>query len=568
MPDYSKVPQELKDCRCWVVTRPTPDLKRPGKLKKLPVSVITGSGDDWNLEKNLGSFEQALEFCRTHEGYIPGFAFEHSPYLGVDIDSGCEKNGLPKPAAQAVLAEFADNHYCELSPSSTGYRCFIKRTAALPAGTKERQAYKLYGGCTVEIFSGGFCTVTGRAISQSASVLNANPIDVFSWCQAKKQADAQADEAGGRNNGLASYAGKLVKKGLSYQEAKDLIIAANQNLAEPLSLADLESTVLSSLRKWIEDAGSTKSEPLPSLVVLSATELLRYKFEERPPIFTTPNNSPVFHQASINQIHAWRGVGKTNFATGIGSAAARGEQFLAWKANGQFPVLYVEGELPGAELQERIMSQVRDCDNYYLITPEAQPNSMIPPLTDPRVRDLVEEAVVKHGIKILFLDSISTLANIPTNDEDNWLALCAWFRVLRNKYHLANFFLHHDGKSGMQRGHSKVEDLLDKSVQLTWENGYQGADGLKFTLRFDKARQPVKETNFLEVEWDNELGWAYRDRSAEDKKKKALEMIAADKRSVEICRELHISKTTLSNWRNEGKQQPELPLEESSEEAF
>ena len=218
---------------------------------------------------------------------------------------------------------------------------------------------------------------------------------------------------------------------------------------------------------------------------------------------------PVFHTSSIIQVHAFRGVGKTAFELGLCGALVTGEEFLQWKATRQFRVLYVEGELPGDEMQERVRTLVGDNQNFAVITPEDQPDSRIPSLMTDEGRRLIEEAIVTFTTEVLVLDSISTLANIATNDESEWLVLCEWFRLLRNKYGVALFFLMHDGKTGLQRGHSKSEDLLDKSIQLFWENGYKGQDGLKFSLTFDKARQPVKEAHSLSVELIAHMeGWS------------------------------------------------------------
>ena len=53
-------------------------------------------------------------------------------------------------------------------------------------------------------------------------------------------------------------------------------------------------------------------------------------------------------------VHAWRGVGKTYFALGAAYAVASGGAFLKWRAERPRKVLYVDGEMPGAAIKERL----------------------------------------------------------------------------------------------------------------------------------------------------------------------------------------------------------------------
>lgn len=63
----------------------------------------------------------------------------------------------------------------------------------------------------------------------------------------------------------------------------------------------------------------------------------------------------------------------------------------------------------------------------------------------------------------------------------------AWLKKLRSKG-LCIIFLHHAGKSGLQRGSSKSEDLLDISIKLERPPDYRLDEGLRVNLRFDKTR--------------------------------------------------------------------------------
>jgi hypothetical protein len=117
------------------------------------------------------------------------------------------------------------------------------------------------------------------------------------------------------------------------------------------------------------------------------------------------------------------------------------------------------------------------------------------------------------------------------------------------------FYLQHDGKKGLQRGHSKHEDILDKSVHLTWLKGHTGNTGLNFTLSFDKARQPVRESAHLQVELLEYMGRAEWISASElDKRIKVLELLKAEIPIREISQRLHVSSKTISKWKKEQEQ--------------
>src|SRR5579863_6776726 len=171
--------------------------------------------------------------------------------------------------------------------------------------------------------------------------------------------------------------------------------------------------------------GKPEEAPHTPLVISTAGQLLKKSYKKREAMMITQANGfTVFNLASINQVHAFRGVGKTAFELGLTGAVANGGDFLQWKATRKFRVLYVEGELPGEEMQDRIRSLVGENENFAVVTPEDQPDSRIPSIVTAEGQRLIEEALVAHKAEVLVLDSISTLANIATNDESEWLVLC------------------------------------------------------------------------------------------------------------------------------------------------
>jgi hypothetical protein len=222
------------------------------------------------------------------------------------------------------------------------------------------------------------------------------------------------------------------------------------------------------------------------LKVSDADLFLEKKIKPREVLMETRAGVPVFYKQSINQIWAWRGTGKTYVVLGMVRALVRGDKFLTWKAKRPMKVLYVEGEIPEHQMQERLRQVVgKSNGNLRIITLDEQPDNEIPSLLTEYGRKLVEEAL--DDAEVLVLDSISTLFNFATNEEEPWLEVMAWLKKLRSKG-LCIIFLHHAGKQGIQRGSSKSEDLLDVSVKLAQPEDYRIEEGLRANLTFDKTR--------------------------------------------------------------------------------
>ena len=233
------------------------------------------------------------------------------------------------------------------------------------------------------------------------------------------------------------------------------------------------------------------------LIVSDGDRFLEKDIKPREVLMETQKGVPIFYAQSINQLFAWRGLGKTYIALAIVDALVHGRQILNWKAKRPIKVLYVEGEIPEYQMQERLRQVIGKSDEYLrIITLDEQPDNEIPSLSTRYGRKLVEEAL--GDAEVLILDSISTLFNFSTNEEEHWLDVMAWLKKLRSKG-LCIIFLHHAGKSGLQRGASKSEDLLDISIKLERPSDYHLDDGLRVNLRFDKTRGVVMLDGEVEV---------------------------------------------------------------------
>jgi hypothetical protein len=287
------------------------------------------------------------------------------------------------------------------------------------------------------------------------------------------------------------------------------------------------------------------------LIVVQADAFLEENIPPREVLLETADKkSPILFAQSINQIFAWRGTGKTNIAFGVAHALATGGQFLRWRAPRPVKVLYVEGELPAYQMQERISQIVGKTDgNLRIITLDKQPQHEIPSLASPLGQTLLEEAL--GDAQVLVLDSISTLFNIATNDEENWLSIQNWFKRMRSKG-LCIIFLHHAGKSGLQRGSSKSEDLLDISIKLSRPGDYHVTDGLRCNVEFDKTRGvALLDGEPIEVQMQIEDGHALWTCASTEQADfgRASSLYEANASVRDVAREMEVSTGKAAKWR-------------------
>ena len=81
---------------------------------------------------------------------------------------------------------------------------------------------------------------------------------------------------------------------------------------------------------------------------------------------------PFLPTSSLSMIYAMRGVGKTWFALSLGVAISHGNDFLRFPVERPRRVLYIDGEMALADLQERIRAlDPEPSDNLYLLPSES-----------------------------------------------------------------------------------------------------------------------------------------------------------------------------------------------------
>lgn len=220
---------------------------------------------------------------------------------------------------------------------------------------------------------------------------------------------------------------------------------------------------------------------------VTVEEFLRMELPKREMIL-----APFLPSQGLCLLYAKRGVGKTHVALGIAHAVAVGGRFLKWEANVPRKVLYIDGEMPAAAMQERLkrISLSEDLkppapDYLRLITPDLQ-GGPLPDLSTTEGRVLLEELI--GDSELIIVDNLSSLFRTGVeNEAESWQPVQDWALDMRRRGK-SILFVHHAGKTGQQRGTSKKEDILDVVIVLKQPQGYSTDQGACFEIHYEKTR--------------------------------------------------------------------------------
>lgn len=202
--------------------------------------------------------------------------------------------------------------------------------------------------------------------------------------------------------------------------------------------------------------------------------------------------SPWLLSQSLSMIYGPRGTGKTHMALGISHALARGGEFLGWRADRPVKTAYLDGEMPGADLRDRVRmiqeAAGRQPQPGFLqfMTPDLQRDGIMPNLHTQAGQAAVVEAI--GDAQVIVVDNISALVRGgKENEGESWQPVAEWALAMRSSGRSV-LFIHHAGKGGQQRGTSKREDLLDTVIALRLPSDYSPDQGARFEVHFEKSR--------------------------------------------------------------------------------
>jgi putative DNA primase/helicase len=204
---------------------------------------------------------------------------------------------------------------------------------------------------------------------------------------------------------------------------------------------------------------------------------------------------PWLTTTALTMIDALPGHGKTWLALSIGYAVGSGKGMVDWTVQDKVPVLYVDGELPGALLQTRLRQLGTPLPaNDFRVLSRAQFELLGEEMLDlgtEEGRDYLDDYIERYHIGLIILDSVSTLVRTGVdNDVESWRAIQDWSLKHRAKGR-AVIYLHHQGRSGNPRGTSSREIVLDSRIKLTWkpDAGNEERRETAFQLEYPKARE-------------------------------------------------------------------------------
>ena len=301
-----------------------------------------------------------------------------------------------------------------------------------------------------------------------------------------------------------------------------------------------------------ECIGKSEEQASYRTAVLEIDDFLSLEFPPRKSLL-----HPIVKEGSIGMVYGPRGVGKTLLAQSITEAIVRGEPFGPWLPGTPVPCLYLEGEMPAQDVQERFRALGKggarkeplyiysDAYAYEQGLPKAR-------ISDRKWQKQMKEILLELDVKFWVVDNLASLA--PGVDE-----------ILKKDYDPINqFFLelrfagittqviHHSGKIGQQRGTSAHEDNIDSTIKLSYPPDYSQEQGARFNVTFEKARlrqQELQYTKPLEFQLaEDDTGhfiWTYK-TTAVANKVKILELLDEGLSQKEISDQLEVDKGYVS----------------------
>lgn len=159
-PNFENIPDELKG-QPWAVWIAEPRLnsegKPTGKWNKAPRNPATGIKIGANQPEAFGTYDEAKKAYATGKYTGVGVLLTGSGITGIDIDNVSQLLHEGRPFRKWLSTAIADGIYCELSPSRTGLRIFVRGELSL--GGRKHGSFEIYDNKR-------FLTITGHIYTE------------------------------------------------------------------------------------------------------------------------------------------------------------------------------------------------------------------------------------------------------------------------------------------------------------------------------------------------------------------------------------------------------------------
>jgi hypothetical protein len=286
----------------------------------------------------------------------------------------------------------------------------------------------------------------------------------------------------------------------------------------------------------------------PTLTRYAAPDFLALALPRREAIL-----DPVLASRSAALVYGPRGVGKTFFALALARAAAAGGSFLGWRAPRPCKVLYVDGEMTGAEMQQRLAALGPPPRGLELLLSDLHGG----PLLDLAHADGLETLMASWGTPdLVVLDNLSSLTGLRSGDGERWHVL-QHFLMQQKRLGRAVLMVHHANKKGLQRGISRREDMLDLVIGLRRPTDWQPRDGARFELHFEKARSlsgGALDPLDVRLEPDGDtIRWHWQP-ARDDRLDRAVALFADGLRPEQVAAALGVSRSLAFRLQRQARQ--------------
>lgn len=241
-------------------------------------------------------------------------------------------------------------------------------------------------------------------------------------------------------------------------------------------------------------------------------DFLSRQITRREALWQDARGQTVIPHPSIGMLYAQRGAGKTLTAMDLGLRVAAGVRWgpyspgsAAVLENEGRRVLFVDGEMPEADLQERFARlgepfPAAARGRCFLLGSDRLAASRHElNLSRTRDREAITACVEELRIDFVVLDNwVSLMRGLDENDNAAIGPVAQW--LARRRHDGASVLLvHHAGKEGRQRGASAREDILDYSLRLTPMMSTDGG-AASWRVAWDKTRGGMPEPRSFRLE--------------------------------------------------------------------
>lgn len=184
------------------------------------------------------------------------------------------------------------------------------------------------------------------------------------------------------------------------------------------------------------------------------------------------------------------GLGKTLFAMELAFALAQGRPFLHWRAGRPCRVLYIDGEMPGRLIKERLAGAVARWgaapDGLFVLARDDIEE--MPPLNTPAGQRFVDDFIaLLGGVDFVVFDNIQALLNGNMKEEDAWQEVQPWLLKLTRK-RIGQLWIHHTGHDEGHGYGTKTREWQMGTVILMRRVERPEADAT-FKIEFTKTRE-------------------------------------------------------------------------------